>query len=110
LVRFVLAPTCWLGTGQGCSERSGAPDLKTGPHSRAAAGAAAWNWSSRALSWTILVDPAVVDVAGVDLLDITGKPHGGDVVAGRAPGKFSTSVVFMSAPPAVTAPSKSKGA
>ena len=27
----------------------------------------------------------------------------------RKPGKFSTSVVFISAPPAVTAPSKSSG-
>ena len=31
------------------------------------------------------------------------------MIPSRKPGKFSTSVVFISAPPAVTLPSKSRG-
>ena len=33
----------------------------------------------------------------------------GPMMPSRKPGKFSTSVVFISAPPAVTAPSKTSG-
>jgi len=35
--------------------------------------------------------------------------NSGPMIPSRKPGKFSTSVVFMSAPPAVTEPSKTSG-